>query len=94
MTITAELDVGELAETRFAVSPLGETVAALQLLQALRAPATTTDLARSLGVTTSAVSQHLRVLRAGGLIRGERSGRTVLYAATGLGRALLDGTDP
>jgi len=71
---------------------LGRTRA--QLLQALRAPATTTELARSLGVTASAVSQHLRALRAGGLIRGERSGRTVLYAATGLGRALLDGTDP
>ena len=61
------------------------------LLEALRSPATGTDLARSLGVTPSAVSQHLRVLREAGLIARVRSGRRVLYATTALGLALLDG---
>lgn len=60
------------------------------LLEALRSPATTTDLARALDVTPSAVSQHLGVLRDSGLVTGERSGRTVLYLATQLGLALLD----
>ena len=61
------------------------------LLETLRSPATGTDLARSLGVTPSAVSQHLRVLREAGLIARVRSGRRVLYVTTALGLALLDG---
>jgi hypothetical protein len=61
-----------------------------QMLEALRSPATTTDLARALSVTPSAVSQHLRVLRDNGLVTGERSGRCVLYLTTRQGLALLD----
>lgn len=56
----------------------------------MSSPATCADLARSLGVTPSAVSRHLRVLRETGLIAGVRSGRRVLYLATALGRSLLD----
>jgi DNA-binding transcriptional ArsR family regulator len=37
-------------------------------------------LAHRLGVTQSAVSQHLRVLRQAGLVRGERRGSFVHYA--------------
>ena len=37
-------------------------------------------LARTLGVTQSAVSQHLRVLRQAGLVRGERHGYFVHYS--------------
>ncbi|MFD2416316.1 ArsR/SmtB family transcription factor [Amycolatopsis pigmentata] len=61
-----------------------------ELLEALRSPATTTNLARALGVTPSAVSQHLRVLRESGLVVGERSGRAVLYTTTDLGNALCE----
>jgi len=61
----------------------------VRLLAALRSPATTTALARRLGVTPSAVSQHLAVLHRGGLVDKRRSGRTVLYQTTGLGFALL-----
>ncbi|GIJ43470.1 ArsR family transcriptional regulator [Virgisporangium aliadipatigenens] len=60
------------------------------LLEALRSPATTTDLARALNVTPSAVSQHLAVLRDSGLVAGERTGRAVLYLTTERGLALLD----
>src|ERR1019366_7722502 len=42
-----------------------------------------------LGVTPSAVSQHLAALHRGGLIERQRSGRSVLYATTDLGLALL-----
>ncbi|MCR6489137.1 DUF5937 family protein [Amycolatopsis sp. OK19-0408] len=59
------------------------------LLEALRSPATTTDLAHALGVTPSAVSQHLAVLRENGLAQRERSGRQVFYLITALGAALL-----
>lgn len=75
--------------------PTGSTVKLLgrvraTLLEALRSPATTTDLARALGVTPSAVSQHLGVLLASGLVARERSGRTVLYLTTDRGSSLLD----
>jgi DNA-binding transcriptional ArsR family regulator len=56
-----------------------------ELLEALRSPATTTELARALGVTPSAVGQHLRVLRDSGLVARERAGRNVLYLTTDLG---------
>ncbi|WP_343074786.1 metalloregulator ArsR/SmtB family transcription factor [Phytoactinopolyspora alkaliphila] len=59
-----------------------------ELLEALRSPASTTDLARAFGVTASAVSQHLRVLRDSGLVQRQRSGRSVLYMTTALGAAL------
>jgi DNA-binding transcriptional ArsR family regulator len=61
-----------------------------ELLEALRSPATTTDLAHTLDVTPSAVSQHLAILRENGLVTGERIGRTVLYAITERGLDLLD----
>jgi DNA-binding transcriptional ArsR family regulator len=61
-----------------------------RLLGALRSPATTSALARRFEVTPSAVSQHLAVLRRGGLIDRQRSGRTVLYQASELGVSLLD----
>jgi DNA-binding transcriptional ArsR family regulator len=60
-----------------------------RLLTTLRSPATTTALARQLGVTPSAVSQHLTFLHRGGLIDRQRSGRAVLYQTSELGLALL-----
>jgi DNA-binding transcriptional ArsR family regulator len=37
-------------------------------------------LAESLGVTQSAISQHLRVLKAAGLVRDERQGYWIYYS--------------
>ena len=65
-----------------------------RLLGALRSPATTSALARRLGVTPSAVSQHLAVLHRGGLVDRQRSGRTVLYQASALGLAVLGQAGP
>ena len=59
-----------------------------ELLDALRSPATTTDLAHALKVSPSAVSQHLGVLRDNGLVAGERAGRSVLYLTTERGPGL------
>jgi DNA-binding transcriptional ArsR family regulator len=83
------LGAGGLAagDLRAVESLLG--VARARLLGALRSPATTTMLARRLGVTPSAVSQHLAVLHRGGLVDRQRSGRAVLYQASELGLALL-----
>jgi DNA-binding transcriptional ArsR family regulator len=59
-----------------------------RLLAALEAPASTTQLARSLGLATGAVGDHLTVLRRAGLLDRARSGRSVLYRRTPLGDAL------
>ncbi|MGW1226047.1 ArsR/SmtB family transcription factor [Streptomyces sp. NPDC002530] len=58
------------------------------LLGLLAAPASTTELARRLGVSPGAVSQHLSVLTSAGLTSRARHGRLVLYRRTPLGDAL------
>jgi DNA-binding MarR family transcriptional regulator len=58
------------------------------LLALLGEPASTTGLASRLGVTPSAVSQHLQVLAAAGLVTRTRAGRAVLYQRTETGARL------
>lgn len=62
------------------------------LLAALADPASSTELATRLGVTTSAVNQHLRALRAAGLLVSARHGRSVLYRRSDLADRLLTAT--
>ena len=59
-----------------------------RLLMLLAEPASTTELAHRLGVTPSAVSQHLAVLTAARLATRARHGRMVLYARSALGDEL------
>lgn len=61
------------------------------LLTLLDEPLATSEIARRLKVTPSAVSQHLRVLHATGLVTRTRAGRNVLYHRSPLGNQLLDG---
>jgi DNA-binding transcriptional ArsR family regulator len=60
-----------------------------RLLHLLDDPLPTVELARRLRVTPSAVSQHLRVLHATGLVTRARDGRQVLYRRTALGDGLI-----
>lgn len=62
-----------------------------RLLALLDEPASTTELAVRLGVTPSAVSQHLRVLAAAGLVSRTRAGRVVLCRQTDTGAQLAGG---
>jgi DNA-binding transcriptional ArsR family regulator len=61
----------------------------LQLLQSSRC---VHELVGSLGVSQPLISQHLRVLKAAGVVRGERTGREVLYELVDdhLARIVLD----
>ncbi len=59
-----------------------------RLLVLLEEPLSTAELARRLRVTPSAVSQHLRVLHATGLLTRARAGRQVLYRRSALGDEL------
>ncbi|GAB7044581.1 DUF5937 family protein [Catenuloplanes niger JCM 9533] len=58
------------------------------LLAALGEPASSTELALRLGVTTSAVNQQLRLLSRAGLLNRARYGRSVLYYRSDLGESL------
>jgi DNA-binding transcriptional ArsR family regulator len=60
-----------------------------QVLGLLRAPATTTDLARRTGLSPGAVSQHLSALHGAGMIARARHGREVFYEVTEVGAGLL-----
>jgi hypothetical protein len=61
------------------------------LLALLEEPLATSEIARRLAVTPSAVSQHLKVLHATGLVTRTRAGRNVLYHRSALGTQLLGG---
>jgi DNA-binding transcriptional ArsR family regulator len=62
-----------------------------RLLGLLATPTSTTELAVRLDVTPTAVNQHLRALRAAGLLTSARHGRSVLYRRTDLGDRLTSG---
>jgi DNA-binding transcriptional ArsR family regulator len=64
-----------------------------RILGALESPAGTTHLARSLGMATGAVGDHLAVLRRAGLVQRARDGRVVLYVRTAVGDALVAATN-
>lgn len=74
--------------------PAPDTLAAILgvtragLLVHLETPASSTELAARLGVTTTAVNQHLRTLHAAGLLVSARHGRSVLYRRSDLGDQL------
>ncbi|MGW3347941.1 DUF5937 family protein [Nonomuraea rubra] len=62
-----------------------------RILAELAEPATTTQLAALLGQSVGTAGEHIAALRRTGLITGTRTGRSVLYARTPLGDALLNG---
>jgi DNA-binding transcriptional ArsR family regulator len=67
---------------------IGETRSGL--LRMLEAPASSTELAVRLGVTAAAVNQHLRAMRAAGLLTSARHGRSVLYLRSDLGDRFIE----
>ncbi|HEX6360972.1 ArsR/SmtB family transcription factor [Actinophytocola sp.] len=60
-----------------------------QLLVEMRAPVSTTELARRTGMSASGVSQHLAALRAAGLVTAHRDGKAILNTRTTVAEALL-----
>jgi DNA-binding transcriptional ArsR family regulator len=59
------------------------------ILSSLAEAATTTDLARELGMSPGAISQHLRRLARAGLVNRTRVGRRVYYEHSDRGARLL-----
>lgn len=60
-----------------------------ELLLSLEEPASSTAVAVFMGVTTTAVNQHLRALARAGLLQTSRFGRYVLYERTALAEDLI-----
>jgi DNA-binding transcriptional ArsR family regulator len=61
-----------------------------RLIREVPEPMAAGDLAKDLGVPPSTLSTHLAILSRAGLVKSERQGRTILYAADTEGaRALL-----
>lgn len=60
-----------------------------RVLQGLRTPATTGELAHRLGLTSGAISQQLQRLMLAGLVEPQRSGRRVYYRLTQRGEMLI-----
>jgi DNA-binding transcriptional ArsR family regulator len=82
-------------ESRYDVRPdpaalaelLGRTRA--EVLVALAAGASTSQLARRTGISAASASEHARVLRRSGLVESHRYGKSTLHTLTPLGRRLL-----
>jgi DNA-binding transcriptional ArsR family regulator len=66
---------------------IGNTRAAV--LQALRTPRSTRELAAAVGASDSSASEHAAALRRAGLVQTDRCGRSVSHSLTTLGRSLL-----
>jgi len=63
----------------FKVLSVETRVKILDLLKA-RGPSGAKDIAATIGVTTAAVSQHLKILKQAGLVRSERKGYWIPYS--------------
>jgi DNA-binding transcriptional ArsR family regulator len=59
------------------------------MLVDLAAPRSTTELSERLALSPATASHHLATLRDAGLVTSSRDGRSVLYARTSLGDALV-----
>ena len=60
---------------------LGERSRLGIVLACIESPMAVGDIAARLGLSSSLVSHHLRLLRAARLLRGERRGKQVFYSA-------------
>ncbi|MGW6196113.1 winged helix-turn-helix domain-containing protein [Kribbella sp. NPDC055110] len=85
----ADLTDPDDAATDALADLLGRTRAAV--LRSLTHPATTTQLARRVGISLASTSDHTRVLRAAALITTHRTQGTALHALTPTAQNLLTG---
>jgi len=76
---TPDLDLQTLAAAGELLRALAAPVRIAIVLRLQRSPCCVHELVGALGVAQPLVSQHLRVLKAAGIVRGDRHGREVVY---------------
>ncbi len=76
MTASTQQQVAELAEV---FHLMGDPSRLSILLFVLDGPRAVAEIAAATGLSASLVSHHLRLLRAGRLVRAERRGKQVFY---------------
>jgi len=75
---TADSNVAELADL---FRLLGDTTRLRIVLACLDTPIAVNDIASKLDLSNSLVSHHLRLLRAARIVKADRHGKQVFYAA-------------
>jgi ArsR family transcriptional regulator, lead/cadmium/zinc/bismuth-responsive transcriptional repressor len=78
MSIPSENSVAELADL---FRLLGDTTRLRIVVSCLEQPTAVGDIANKLGLSSSLVSHHLRLLRAARIVKAERDGKQVFYLA-------------
>lgn len=76
--ILTEDQTAELAEM---FKLLGDPTRLRVILACMAGPLSVTEAAQRVGISTSLVSHHLRLLRAARLLRSDRQGKQVFYRA-------------
>ena len=80
-TNTAPLSAGQTAELADMFRLMGDASRLRIVLACLDGPVAVGDIAARLGLSPSLVSHHLRLLRAGRILKATREGKQVFYAA-------------
>ncbi|WP_374336158.1 ArsR/SmtB family transcription factor [Leeia sp.] len=75
---THDVDVAELADL---FRLLGDPTRLRVVMSCLEEPVPVTAMAERLGLSSSLVSHHLRLLKAARIVRAERQGKQVFYMA-------------
>ena len=76
---TASLDAASAVKVAETLQALASPNRLLILTRLRQAPCTVTELSTAVGMEQSAVSNQLRLLRALGLVSGDRAGRNIVY---------------
>ena len=79
--VTAKLDDDQIAELAEMFRMMGDQSRLGILLACMEATVYVGSIAQRLGLSPSLVSHHLRLLRASRILRAERRGKQVFYAA-------------
>ncbi len=80
-TKTAPLSPGRTAQLADMFRLMGDASRLRIVLACLDGPVAVGDIAARLGLSASLVSHHLRLLRAGRILKATRKGKQVFYAA-------------
>lgn len=91
----ASLDDDKLSQLAEMFRLMGDPTRLRVILSCLPGPSSVGDMAQRLGLSSSLVSHHLRLLRAARVLRGRRHGKQVYYglADEHISRVLLDMLD-